>query len=104
MFNTKGFKYEKEDNYYDIELVSINNNKLELVNKINQLGDLDKNFIFELSGNKKSDKEILTLRLNSKFNVKDGNEIKNYKDVSLTFEIEVPDYNGAYYTEKDTSI
>ncbi|EGT3606342.1 type II secretion system protein [Clostridium perfringens] len=100
LFNTKGFKYEKEDNYYDIELVSINNNKLELVNRINQLGDLDKNFIFELSGNKKSDKEILTLRLNSKFNVKDGNEIKNYKDVSLTFEIEVPDYNGAYYTEK----
>lgn len=48
----------------------------------------------------KSDKEILSLRLNSKFNVKDGNEIKNYKDVSLTFEIEVPDYNGAYYTEK----
>ena len=100
LFNTKGFKYEKEDNYYDIELVFINNNKLDLDNGINQLSDLDKNFIFVLPKNKKSDKEILSLRLNSKFNVKDGNEIKNYKDVSLTFEIEVPDYNGAYYTEK----
>ncbi|WP_415308552.1 type II secretion system protein, partial [Clostridium perfringens] len=100
LFNTKGFKYEKEDNYYDIELVFINNNKLDLDNGINQLSDLDKNFIFVLPKNKKSDKEILSLRLNSKLNVKDGNEIKNYKDVSLTFEIEVPDYNGAYYTEK----
>lgn len=99
-FNTKGFKYEKEDNYYDIELVFINNNKLDLDNGINQLSDLDKNFIFVLPKNKKSDKEILSLRLNSKFNVKDGNEIKNYKDILLTFEIEVPDYNGAYYTEK----
>ena len=100
LFNTKGFKYEKEDNYYDIELVFINNNKLDLDNGINQLSDLEKNFIFVLPKNKKSDKEILSLRLNSKFNVKDGNEIKNYKEVSLTFEIVVPDYNGAYYTEK----
>lgn len=53
MFNTKGFKYEKEDNYYDIELVFINNNKLDLDNGINQLSDLDKNFIFVLPKNKK---------------------------------------------------
>lgn len=100
LFNTKGFKYEREDNYYNIELVSINDNKLEEDNGINQLSDLDKSFVFVLPKNKKSDKEILTLRLNSKFNVKDGNEIKNYKDVSLTFDIELPDYNGAYYIEK----
>lgn len=100
LFNTKGFKYEREDNYYNIELVSINDNKLETDNGINQLSDLDKSFVFVLPENKKSDKEILTLRLNSKFNVKDGKEVKSYKDVSLTFDIEVPDYNGAYYTEK----
>ena len=37
----------------------------------------------KISENKKSDNEILTLRLNSKFNVKDGNEIKNFIRIEI---------------------
>lgn len=96
LFNTNGFKYEQDEDYYDIDLVSINGKEVNSDSGINQTSDLDKYFIFTTTNNK----EFLTLRLNSKFNVKDGNETKNYKDVELTFKIEVPEYNGAYYTEK----
>ncbi|HBI7001915.1 TPA: hypothetical protein K8N10_002298, partial [Clostridium perfringens] len=44
--------------------------------------------------------EEISLRLDSKFNVKESDGDKNYKDVSLTFNIEVPDYNGAYKIEE----
>lgn len=96
LFNTKGFKYEQNSDYYDISVISINGKEINSYSGINQISDLDKYFVFGASNNN----EILTIRLNSKFNVKDGNRTKNYKDVQLTFNIEVPDYNGAYYTEK----
>lgn len=100
------FKYENDgvfldnskitdykDGSYKIKLLEINNSKLdkENLNKSN----LKQAFDFKNIDNKES----ISLRMNSKFNVKKGDETLNYKDVSLTFTIDVPDYNGAYYVE-----
>ena len=94
-FNNNLIKMDKEDKNkekneegnYDITLIDINNKKVS--NGSSLSGIL--NFKTIPDDDKK---EEISLRLDSKFNVKESDGDKNYKDVSLTFNIEVPDYNG----------
>ena len=100
-FNNNLIKMDKEDKNkekneegnYDITLIDINNKKVS--NGSSLSGIL--NFKTIPDDDKK---EEISLRLDSKFNVKELDGDKNYKDVSLTFNIEVPDYNGAYKIEE----
>ncbi|MDM0975305.1 hypothetical protein QTI93_09015 [Clostridium perfringens] len=100
-FNNNLIKMDKEDKNkekneegnYDITLIDINNKKVS--NGSSLSGIL--NFKTIPDDDKK---EEISLRLDSKFNVKESDGDKNYKDVSLTFNIEVPDYNGAYKIEE----
>ncbi|EIF6157236.1 hypothetical protein LFJ63_001728 [Clostridium perfringens] len=86
-------KEKNEEGNYDITLIDINNKKVS--NGSSLSGSLN---FKTISDNDK--KEEISLRLDSKFNVKESDGDKNYKDVSLTFNIEVPDYNGAYKIEE----
>ncbi len=100
-FNNNLIKMDKEDKNkekneegnYDITLIDINNKKVS--NGSSLSGIL--NFKTIPDDDKK---EEISLRLDSKFNVKESDGDKNYKNVSLTFNIEVPDYNGAYKIEE----
>lgn len=100
-FNNNLIKMDKEDKNkekneegnYDITLIDINNKKIS--NGSGLSGIL--NFKTIPDDDKK---EEISLRLDSKFNVKESDGDKNYKDISLTFNIEVPDYNGAYKIEE----
>lgn len=84
---------KNEEGNYDITLIDINNKKVS--NGSGLSGILNFKTISD-----KDKKEEVSLRLDSKFNVKESDGHKNYKDVSLTFNIEVPDYNGAYKIEE----
>lgn len=86
-------KEKNEEGNYDITLIDINNKKVS--NGSGLSGILN----FKTTSDKDK-KEEVSLRLDSKFNVKESDGNKNYKDVSLTFNIEVPDYNGAYKIEE----
>ncbi|MDB2045264.1 hypothetical protein PM021_03970 [Clostridium perfringens] len=86
-------KEKNEEGNYDITLIDINNKKV--TNGSGLSGILN----FKTTSDKDK-KEEVSLRLDSKFNVKESDGNKNYKDVSLTFNIEVPDYNGAYKIEE----
>ncbi|MDM0464426.1 hypothetical protein QTG96_13765 [Clostridium perfringens] len=86
-------KEKNEEGNYDITLIDINNKKVS--NGSGLSGILN----FKITSDKDK-KEEVSLRLDSKFNVKESDGNKNYKDVSLTFNIEVPDYNGAYKIEE----
>ncbi|HEE9845421.1 hypothetical protein [Clostridium perfringens] len=86
-------KEKNEEGNYDITLIDINNKKVS--NGSSLSGSLN---FKTISDNDKN--EEISLRLDSKFNVKESDGDKNYKDVSLTFNIEVPDYNGAYKIEE----
>lgn len=86
-------KEKNEEGNYDITLIDINNKKVS--NGSGLSGILN----FKTTSDKDK-KEEVSLRLDSKFNVKESDGHKNYKDVSLTFNIEVPDYNGAYKIEE----
>ncbi|HHL2037470.1 hypothetical protein [Clostridium perfringens] len=86
-------KEKNEEGNYDITLIDINNKKV--FNGSSLSGSLN----FKTISNNDKNEEI-SLRLDSKFNVKESDGDKNYKDVSLTFNIEVPDYNGAYKIEE----
>ncbi|ELC8365001.1 hypothetical protein [Clostridium perfringens] len=86
-------KEKNEEGNYDITLIDINNKNVS--NGSSLSGSLN---FKTISDNDK--KEEISLRLDSKFNVKESDGDKNYKDVSLTFNIEVPDYNGAYKIEE----
>ncbi|EGT0012991.1 TPA: hypothetical protein ACY4SM_001873 [Clostridium perfringens] len=86
-------KEKNEEGNYDITLIDINNKKVSNGSGLN--GILN----FKTTSDKDK-KEEVSLRLDSKFNVKESDGNKNYKDVSLTFNIEVPDYNGAYKIEE----
>ena len=100
-FNNNLIKMDKEDKNkekneegnYDITLIDINNKKVSNGSGLNGI----LNFKTIPDDDKK---EEISLRLDSKFNVKESDGDKNYKDVSLTFNIEVPDYNGAYKIEE----
>ena len=86
-------KEKNEEGNYDITLIDINNKKVS--NGSGLSGILN----FKTTSDKDKNEEV-SLRLDSKFNVKESDGHKNYKDVSLTFNIEVPDYNGAYKIEE----
>ncbi|WP_415338176.1 hypothetical protein, partial [Clostridium perfringens] len=86
-------KEKNEEGNYDITLIDINNKKVSNGSGLNGI----LNFKTIPDDDKK---EEISLRLDSKFNVKELDGDKNYKDVSLTFNIEVPDYNGAYKIEE----
>ena len=100
-FNNNLIKMDKEDKNkekneegnYDITLIDINNKKISNGSSLSGILNFK-----TISDNDK--KEEISLRLDSKFNVKESDGDKNYKDVSLTFNIEVPDYNGAYKIEE----
>ena len=100
-FNNNLIKMDKEDKNkekneegnYDITLIDINNKKISNGSGLNGILNFK-----TIPDNDK--KEEISLRLDSKFNVKESDGDKNYKDVSLTFNIEVPDYNGAYKIEE----
>ena len=100
-FNNNLIKMDKEDknkekneeSNYDITLIDINNKKISNGSSLSGILNFK-----TISDNDK--KEEISLRLDSKFNVKESDGDKNYKDVSLTFNIEVPDYNGAYKIEE----
>lgn len=100
-FNNNLIKMDKEDKNkekneegnYDITLIDINNKKVSNGSGLSGILNFK-----TISDNDK--KEEISLRLDSKFNVKESDGDKNYKDVSLTFNIEVPDYNGAYKIEE----
>ncbi|HAT4263603.1 TPA: hypothetical protein I9064_000963 [Clostridium perfringens] len=96
-FNNNLIKMDKEDKNkegnYDITLIDINNKKVSNGSGLNGILNFK-----TIPDNDK--KEEISLRLDSKFNVKESDGDKNYKDVSLTFNIEVPDYNGAYKIEE----
>lgn len=72
---------QNEFENYDIKLLSINGKNIKN----------NEDIVF-LSSDKDRDNKSLSLRVNSKFNVNN----KNYKNVTLTYEIEVPNYNGKY--------
>ena len=86
-------KEKNEEGNYDITLIDINNKKVSNGSSLSGILNFK-----TISDNDK--KEEISLRLDSKFNVKESDGDKNYKDVSLTFNIEVPDYNGAYKIEE----
>ncbi|XZL22462.1 hypothetical protein ACSXBA_02810 [Clostridium perfringens] len=86
-------KEKNEEGNYDITLIDINNKKVSNGSILSGILNFK-----TISDNDK--KEEISLRLDSKFNVKESDGDKNYKDVSLTFNIEVPDYNGAYKIEE----
>lgn len=86
-------KEKNEEGNYDITLIDINNKKVSNGSSLSGILNFK-----TISDNDK--KEEISLRLDSKFNVKELDGDKNYKDVSLTFNIEVPDYNGAYKIEE----
>lgn len=86
-------KEKNEEGNYDITLIDINNKKVSNGSGLSGILNFK-----TISDNDK--KEEISLRLDSKFNVKESDGDKNYKDVSLTFNIEVPDYNGAYKIEE----
>ncbi|MDK0938248.1 hypothetical protein P5F42_04600 [Clostridium perfringens] len=100
-FNNNLIKMDKEDKNkekneegnYDITLIDINNKKISNGSSLSGILNFK-----TISDNDKN--EEISLRLDSKFNVKESDGDKNYKDVSLTFNIEVPDYNGAYKIEE----
>ena len=100
-FNNNLIKMDKEDKNkekneegnYDITLIDINNKKISNGSSLSGILNFK-----TIPDNDK--KEEISLRLDSKFNVKELDGDKNYKDVSLTFNIEVPDYNGAYKIEE----
>lgn len=77
-----------DDGNYNICLSDINKKSVVLSN-------WEKQFKFYEPKEKNESEQEISFRLKSKFNVKDGNEYRNYKEVSLTFNIEVPNYNGA---------
>lgn len=80
---------KNEEGNYDIALININNKEVK------DTSDFIDNLNFNNVSNK-DDERDLSFRLNSKFNVKESDGTKNYKDVALTFTINVPDYNGVY--------
>lgn len=86
-------KEKNKEGNYDITLIDINNKKVSNGSSLSGILNFK-----TISNNDK--KEEISLRLDSKFNVKESDGDKNYKDVSLTFNIEVPDYNGAYKIEE----
>lgn len=80
---------DKTKNNYTISLIQLNGEEL----KASEETEPSINLTFE---DIKEQGEILSLRFESKFKVEDT----SYKDVSLTLNIKVPDFNGVYYKEK----
>lgn len=81
---------DKTQSNYTISLIQLNGENLK-DSKKNKSG-IDNNLKFE---DVKDKGKFLSLRFESKFKVKD----RSYKDVSLTLNIKVPDFNGVYYEE-----
>ncbi|WP_300350576.1 type II secretion system protein [Clostridium sp.] len=89
VFNNDLLKTEKADNY-TISLIDLNGHKLTSEEKTDTY--IDGNMDFK---EVKDKGEILSLRFQSKFKVKN----KSYRNVSLTFDIKVPDFSGVTYKE-----
>lgn len=82
---------DKTKNNYTISLIQLNGEELKASEKTEP--SINNNLTFE---DIKEQGKVLSLRFESKFKVKDT----SYKDVSLTLNIKVPDFNGVYYEEK----
>ncbi|MGG5462959.1 type II secretion system protein [Clostridium sp. B9] len=82
---------DKTKNNYTISLIQLNGEELKASEKTEP--SINNNLTFE---DIKEQGKVLSLRFESKFKVNDT----SYKDVSLTLNIKVPEFNGAYYEEK----